>query len=77
MELHWTRINRSTHVWKRSELFKSLGRFNQSATAHRDLDELRVKFSREESSDHVGDLRDQVRLERVTGRDGFRGQAMC
>ena len=42
----------------------------------RDPDELPIKLSGQETSDHVGNLGNQVGLERVTGGEGFSREAM-
>lgn len=39
----------------------------EAATTNRNLNKFRVKFSGQEASYHVGDLRDKVRFKRVAG----------
>ena len=48
----------------------------QAAATHWNFDEFWIKLGGQKPSDHVGDLGDEVRLERITGSDGFRRPAM-
>lgn len=55
-------INGPTQIRQGGDLFKGLGCLMEASAAGRDLNEFRVKFGREETSDHVGDLRHKVRV---------------
>ena len=76
MKLDMTPINGSTHVGKRGKLVESLRCLNQTPTTDWNLNKLSVKLGGQQTSNHVSNLRNQVRLERVTSGEGFSREAM-
>ena len=71
-----TAVDGAAHVGKRGELFEGLRGFVETAATDRNFDEFGVKFGGEETSDHIGDLGNEVGFEGIAGGEGFGGESV-
>lgn len=76
MELDRGGINCTAQIRQRCELLKGLGGLMEASATSRDLNELRVKFGREETGDHVGYFGNKVRVQGMALGKGFSREPM-